>query len=299
MNDSKDDILPTLSDLMLMLGFTKASSHRHSPSGEARHVMVHVTIDAQHATPLRRALVRDCAGEPWTIRVMPLHDTDRVRLTLILPKSAVKGAIRRLTDLAPSAEISSLLEVPDSPSDAWRDMMNRDASPHAYATGRSASNATPDGMLASLLSAGHVLLGPDLANRDALFDTVGKFVSAQYGLPFTDINACLAAREALGSTALGEGVAVPHGQIEALHQPIALYIRPSQPIPFDAPDGKPVTDVIALLVPERVTFTHLHLLGEVAQRFCDHRFRDSLHRCTNAAAVCRLFAEFPAAGMTH
>lgn len=278
-----------LSDLMSMLGFSRAAPHRHSPSGEARHVMLHVTIDAQHATPLRRALVRDCASEPWTIRVMPLHHTDRVRLTLILPKAAVDGAIRRLTDLAPTAEIGSLLEVPDSPSDAWRDVMNRGASPQPHATGT----------LAGLLHPDHVVLGLDLTDREALFNAVSGFVSERHGLPFADVHASLAAREALGSTALGEGVAVPHGQIEALHQAVVMYIRPRSPIPFDAPDGKPVTDVIALLVPERVTFTHLHLLGEVAERFCDHRFREALSRCTDADAVCTRFADFPASDLTH
>jgi PTS system nitrogen regulatory IIA component len=292
--------LYTLADLMLKLGFGKAAPHRPSSFGESRHVMVHVTIDAQHATPLRRALVRDCAGEPWTIRVTPLHDTSRVRLTLIVPKAAVDGALKRLTDMAPSAEISSLMEIPDSPSDAWRDVMDRSVPRDDSVTSRrpAAQTSTP-GMLATLLRAEHVLLGLHVTDRNGLFDAISHFLANRHGLSFADVHACLAAREALGSTALGEGVAVPHGQIDALHQPMVLYIRPDTPVPFDAPDGEPVTDFVTLLVPERATFTHLHLLGEVAEHFCDRRFRELLHQCADADAVCSLFARRSADDFAH
>ncbi len=104
----------------------------------------------------------------------------------------------------------------------------------------------------------------------------------------------LAAREALGSTALGQGVAVPHGQIKGLQEALVLYARPVAPISFDAPDGKPVSDMVVLFVPEWANMTHLHLLAEVAERFCDHRFREQLHACGDPDAVCRLFADFEA-----
>ena len=279
----------TLSDLMNLLGLSRAAPHRNPMPGGSRHVMVHVTIDAQHATPLRRSLVRDCAGEPWTMRVTPLRDAHRVRLTLILPKTAIGGAIRRLADLAPSAQVSSPLEVPDAPSDAWRNLMDRSVHRGGDTHEHHADVASPQGTLASLLSADHVLLGADAANRDALFDLIGGFIERRYGISAQAVSSSLASREALGSTALGEGVAVPHGRLDEAHEPMALYIRPSSPISFAAPDGKPVSDVIALFVPERVTMTHLHLLGEIAEHFCDQRFRDLLHDCSDADAVCRLF----------
>jgi nitrogen PTS system EIIA component len=294
-----DDTVPTLSDLMNLLGLSRTAPHRDPVPGESRHVMVHVTIDAQHATPLRRSLVRDCAGEPWTMRVTPLRDAHRVRLTLILPKAAIGGAIQRLTDLAPSAQVSSPLEVPDAPSDAWRNLMDRSVHRGADTHERHGDIASPQGTLASLLNADHVLLGVDAKDRDALFDLIGAFLERRHGMSAQAVSSSLASREALGSTALGEGVAVPHGQLDDAHEPMALYIRPSAPLPFSAPDGKPVTDVIALFVPERVTMTHLHLLGEIAERFCDHRFREMLHGCGDADAICRLFAQASANRLAH
>jgi PTS system nitrogen regulatory IIA component len=109
------------------------------------------------------------------------------------------------------------------------------------------------------------------------------------------VTAGLAAREALGSTGLGQGVAVPHGQIKGLREAMVLYVRPATPIAFDAPDGKPVSDIVALLVPKWANTTHLRLLADVAERFCDHQFREQLHACGDAHAVCQLFVEYVAA----
>jgi nitrogen PTS system EIIA component len=106
------------------------------------------------------------------------------------------------------------------------------------------------------------------------------------------VTAALETREALGSTGLGQGVAVPHGQIKGLRRAIVLYVRPATLIPFDAPDGHPVADVVVLLVPEWANTTHLHLLADVAQRFCDHHFRERLHACVDAQDVCQLFVGY-------
>jgi PTS system nitrogen regulatory IIA component len=76
---------------------------------------------------------------------------------------------------------------------------------------------------------------------------------------------------------------------------MVLYVRPATPIAFDAPDGKPVTDIVALLVPKWANTTHLRLLADVAERFCDHQFRQQLHACDDAHAVCQLFVEYGAA----
>jgi hypothetical protein len=78
----------------------------------------------------------------------------------------------------------------------------------------------------------------------------GRFFEQCYGLPAATVTTGLEAREALGSTGLGQGVAVPHGQIKGPRRTMALYVRPPTPIPFDATDGKPVSDVIMLLLPE-------------------------------------------------
>lgn len=281
--------------LRTLLGLGKASPHGPSRSAPGRNVMMRVTLDAQHATPLRQALIRDCGDQSWTIRVAPLHGTGRVRLSLYLPKDAVNGAIQRVAHLAPAADVGQLLEIPDAPTDAWRDLMHAGSESRADSPGHRADTAVKGGTIAQLLSPAHVLLGLDVADREALFAQFGRFFEQHHGLPATSVTEGLAAREALGSTGLGLGVAVPHGQIRTLREAMAFYVRPVKPIPFDAPDGKPVTDVVVLLVPEWANSTHLRLLADVAQRFCDHQFRALLHGCLDARAVCQLFASYEAA----
>lgn len=268
-----------------------ATSDTRRPSSTSRYVMMHVTVDPQHAMPLRKALIRDCCDQPWTLRLTPLHASGRVRLSLYLPKSAVGGAMLRVAHLAPTAEIGRLLEIPVAPTNAWQDLIHGDARAHAESSADSASKETTHagGTLARLLSPARVLLDLDVADRETLFARLGELAEHKAGLPADTVTAALAAREAMGSTGLGQGVAVPHGQVKGLREAVALYARLATPIAFDAPDAKPVRDVVMLLVPEWATSTHLHLLADVAQRFCDQRFRDQLHACADASAVCRLF----------
>src|SRR5258706_2915346 len=225
------------------------------PRGRSRHepgrdVLMHVTLDAQHVTPLRQALTRDCGDQPWTIRVAPLPGTDRMRLSLYLPRTAVDGAMQRVAHLAPAAEVGQLVEIPHAPTDAWRDLIRAGVRPRRDARAQREEAAPQGDTIAQLLREEHVLLGLDVADRDALFVQLGRFVEQRYGLVEETVTARLAAREALGSTGLGQGVAGPHGQIEGLRQAIVLYARTVTPIAFDAPDGKPGSDVVMLLVPQ-------------------------------------------------
>jgi PTS system nitrogen regulatory IIA component len=262
--------------------------------------MMHVTLDEQHATPLRQALIRDCHDQPWTIRIVALPGTGRVRLSLYLPRTAVNGALQRVAHLAPAAELGHLFEVPDAPTEVWRGLMHEQSAPRALESGEpdesdegqpQGSNGTEDA-LAQLISRDHVLLGLQATDQQTLFVALGHFFERHHGLPAATVTAALEAREALGSTGLGQGVAVPHGQIRGLRQALALYVRPSVAIAFDAPDGQPVRDMVVLLVPQWANSTHLRLLADVAQRFCDQHFRERLHACADAQAVCRLFVGY-------
>lgn len=77
----------------------------------------------------------------------------------------------------------------------------------------------------------------------------------------------LIAREHLGSTGLGQGVAIPHGRVGGDIPPTAAFIRLKSAIDFDAPDGEPIDLVLALVVPEHFTDQHLSLLAQVAELF--------------------------------
>jgi PTS system nitrogen regulatory IIA component len=100
-------------------------------------------------------------------------------------------------------------------------------------------------------------------------------------------------REKAGLTGLGQGVAIPQARFAGLPQIQALYLRPSA-TPFNAPDGMPLTDILALLVQEPASSEHLEILAEAARMFSDARFREQLRASTDAAEVNRLFATWTA-----
>lgn len=278
--------------LRAIFGIHSSSSATRRTCRANRDVMMRVTLDAQHVTPLRRALTRDCAGQPWTIRIASLPGTQRVQLSLYLPRHAVSGAIERVTRVAPAAEFGHLFEIPDTPTDAWRDLLRSTSWAHA-ATLRPAPRVQTEpahDTLDQLIRSNNVLLDLRVADRAELFAQIGNVCEARHGVPATKVIEGLTAREALGSTGLGQGVAVPHSQIARLREPVVIYVRPLAPIAFDAPDFKPVSDVIALLVPEGANTTHLNLLADVAQRFCDRHFRERLHACQETREVCALFS---------
>ena len=150
--------------------------------------------------------------------------------------------------------------------------------------------------IAELLPAANIVLDLDADTKPRLFDAVAELFERNSGLSRSVVTASLAARERLGSTGLGQGIAIPHGRIKGLAQATGAFVRLRTPIPFDAPDGRPVGQVFVLLVPEHATEAHLQLLSELAQMFSERTFRDKLGTAGDAAELARLFAAWePAA----
>lgn len=120
------------------------------------------------------------------------------------------------------------------------------------------------------------------------------------GLSERDIFDVLWQRERLGSTGLGQGIAIPHGRIKGLKEAVGAIVRMKQPIPFDAPDGQPVNLIFVLLVPDRATDLHLQILSELAQMFSDKPFRERLLAGATSSAVHQLISEWqPHAASQH
>jgi PTS system nitrogen regulatory IIA component len=157
--------------------------------------------------------------------------------------------------------------------------------------------ARPRNALAALMQPVDVLFNLDAATKARALEDVARFIGARHGLDAADVHAGLREREKLGSTALGRGVAIPHARVKGLAQPIAAFVRTRLAIPFDAPDGKPVGDLLVLLVPQAATDEHLQLLAQAAAMFCDPPFRERLQRCTDACDVHAAFMQWrPAPG---
>jgi nitrogen PTS system EIIA component len=147
--------------------------------------------------------------------------------------------------------------------------------------------------IGELLATEHILLDLDISHKEQVFEAAEQLLGGRHGLSKNQVFNALSAREALGSTGLGAGVAVPHARIRGLAQAVLAFIRPREPIPFDAPDAKPVSDIIIILIPEHATDQHLKLLAEVAEMFQDRRFRERLAACSDAADTRRTFTNWP------
>ena len=153
-------------------------------------------------------------------------------------------------------------------------------------------------LVAKILSPSHVVADLQASSKKRLFEQAGLLFENHDKIGRSVVFDSLFAREKLGSTGLGQEIAIPHGRIKGLKQALGAFVRPRQPIPFDAPDGKPVAQVFVLLVPEQATEAHLQLLSELAQMFSDKSFREQLAAATDPAEVHALFArwqEAPAA----
>jgi len=114
---------------------------------------------------------------------------------------------------------------------------------------------------------------------------VGLLFENHQGVARSLVFDSLFAREKLGSTGLGQGVAIPHGRIKGLKDPIGAFLRLKTAVAFDAPDGRPVELVFVLLVPEQATEQHLEILSELAQMFSDRELRSRLAAATDATTL--------------
>src|SRR6266540_3349960 len=137
-------------------------------------------------------------------------------------------------------------------------------------------------LIAKLLPASNVLVDLQVSSKKRLFEQAGLLFENQHGIARSLVFDSLFAREKLGSTGLGQGVAIPHGRIKGLKDSLCVFLRLAQPVPFDAPDGNPVSLVFVLLVPEQATEKHLQLLSELAQMFCDKALREAMSRAACA-----------------
>jgi PTS system nitrogen regulatory IIA component len=144
-------------------------------------------------------------------------------------------------------------------------------------------------LLANILAAQQVLLDLDASSKKRVFEHAGMLFERELGIARAVVFDSLFAREKLGSTGLGQGIAIPHGRIKGLRQAAGALIRLATPIPFDSPDGRPVNLLFVLLVPEQATEEHLQILSELAQRFSERSFRESLLAVTDADAAVALF----------
>ena len=146
--------------------------------------------------------------------------------------------------------------------------------------------------LTNLFTLDCIALDNPAKNRADAFAAAGELFAQRVGIDSNAVVDFLNAREDLGSTALGAGVAIPHGRVKGLKQPTAAMMRLKEPIEFAAPDGEPVSTLIFLLVPEKATQQHLEILSSIAQLLSDADARHLLSTETDPAKVCELLQQW-------
>lgn len=142
--------------------------------------------------------------------------------------------------------------------------------------------------LAAILPLSHIVLDAEITSKKRAFEELGLLFENHQGLQRVAVTDSLFARERLGSTGLGHGVAIPHGRIKGLKQPQAALLRLRSPIGFDAPDGEPVSLIISLLIPQNNAQQHLEILSDIAHVLGDAQVREQIKTVADAASLLDL-----------
>lgn len=147
--------------------------------------------------------------------------------------------------------------------------------------------------LVEILSADRVGSGHTFTSKKKALEELSKLLAK--GAPeigSADILNSLAAREKLGSTGLGHGVAIPHGRMPGVSGSVGAFMRLKHPLDYEAHDGNGVDLIFGLLVPQNATETHLKHLAAIAEMFSDEAFCKQVREAADDAAIFALFSDF-------
>jgi len=130
-------------------------------------------------------------------------------------------------------------------------------------------------------------------SKKRVLEIVSNLVAVTYPtLSMRRIFESLIARERLGSTGLGHGVAIPHSRLEELDQPVGCLLVLSSPINFDTMDGQPVDIFFGLFVPQESTNDHLELLSKLADLLSDEQLRTKMRQASSDDVLYKLIQEY-------
>ncbi len=144
-------------------------------------------------------------------------------------------------------------------------------------------------LIEEILSLSRIEVDVALHSKKAVLEHLsGMLGSESVGLTDMEIFEGLLTRERLGSTGLGNGIAIPHGRMAGIIKTRGAFLKIQEGVGFDAVDNKPVEMYFALLVPEESTDEHLRILSQLADRFGDESFLERLHRENDPAVIFNL-----------
>jgi PTS system nitrogen regulatory IIA component len=136
-----------------------------------------------------------------------------------------------------------------------------------------------------MLAAARIVQVVEPGGRDQVLDAAARLLGGGSADWTQSIADGLRGREAVSSTGIGRGVAIPHCRSRTCREPVAAFLRLTTPVDFRAPDGQPVDLVFAMVVPEDRTQLHLDTLSELAGRFADAGFRETVRDAPDIGAL--------------
>ena len=149
--------------------------------------------------------------------------------------------------------------------------------------------------IANYLSPARTFSGDAGSSKKRVLEFIANFISQDKpALVAGDLFKAMVNREKLGSTALGQGVAIPHCRVSSCTAITGALLRLNQPVDFDAPDQQGVDIVFALLVPVEACDDHLQALAELAGLFNDPAFLQRLRSTDDPAALYQMAIQGPA-----
>lgn len=143
--------------------------------------------------------------------------------------------------------------------------------------------------LAELITPERVACDVEAQSKKKSLELVSDLIAqAEDSISSLDVSESLRARERLGGTGVGHGVAIPHGRLKGTNNTLGAFIRLKEGVDFDSADRKPVDLIFALLVPEESTDEHLKVLAKLASMFSNEEFREKLRTASSSQAIYQL-----------
>jgi PTS system nitrogen regulatory IIA component len=141
----------------------------------------------------------------------------------------------------------------------------------------------------SVLSPADVLMNVSASDKARLLQKLADRAASALNLPADRIFHHLAAREELGSTGTGAGIAIPHARVEGVKKPFGILARLKRPMDFNSIDAKPVDLVFLLLLPTTYAGEQLNALASVARRLRNSECVHSLRSATDCSGLFHAF----------
>lgn len=147
--------------------------------------------------------------------------------------------------------------------------------------------------ITDILTPSRTVIDAEASSKKRALEKVSSFISEDIpSLNASSLFKSLIAREKLGSTAIGQGIAIPHCRLQHCQHIAGALVRLTAPVDFDAMDEEPVDLLFVLLVPDEACEEHLQVLGQLARLFSDEDCRSALRSATSSEAMYEIAVAF-------